>query len=340
MGCDADRRGARSTGGCDADRRVRGRPAGCESRAGRAGRGAAGSGRARTPRRPGARPPLRRRARGAVARPVHSAADVATALGARRPGPLPLHVQRERHDRGLRLGPRHRHASPGHRPAQRHLRCHRHPGRRRRLVVRRHRRRRVRPLEWPSRSRAASRRPRCPVSRTATPAGLDVGRSVVAAGTLDRRRHARSGCAAPTAAAAVIYASTEDAGVGGLSEDETLLAIRHSEHGDSRHPDVCVVRAADGSTVAEKSDGPGKGLTPLAFAPVAGDPRLLLAARAPRPRGAADLGRRRRHRDRDPPRPARRGGRRLVARRHALLVCARPRGPHPAVPLRPRRPAR
>jgi dipeptidyl aminopeptidase/acylaminoacyl peptidase len=107
------------------------------------------------------------------------------------------------------------------------------------------------------------------------PAGLDVGRVVVAAGTSTdegTRIWVRRG-AAP---AEVIYTSTEDAGVGALSEDETLLAISHSEHGDSRHPDVRVLRVADGSTLAEKSDGPGKGLTPLVFAPVAGDPRLLL----------------------------------------------------------------
>jgi dipeptidyl aminopeptidase/acylaminoacyl peptidase len=106
------------------------------------------------------------------------------------------------------------------------------------------------------------------------PAGLDVGRAVVAAGTstdAGTRIWVRS-----DGAADVIYENAEDAGVGGLSEDETLLAISHSEHGDARHPDVRVVRVADGSTVAEKSDGPGKALTPLGFAPVVGDQRLLL----------------------------------------------------------------
>ncbi|MBA3907233.1 MAG: S9 family peptidase, partial [Pseudonocardiales bacterium] len=107
------------------------------------------------------------------------------------------------------------------------------------------------------------------------PAGLDIGRSVVAAGTSTdegTRIWVRRG----DTPAEVIYASGEDAAVGALSDDETLLAISHSEHGDSRHPEVRVVRVADGSTVAEKSDGPGKGLTPLVFAPVAGDPRLLV----------------------------------------------------------------
>src|SRR6185295_6751510 len=76
--------------------------------------------------------------------------------------------------------------------------------------------------------------------------------------------------------ARVVYAHAEDASVGALSHDETLLAIAHSEHGDSRHPAVRVVRTTDGGAVAEKSDGAGLGVTPLAFAPVAGDQRLLL----------------------------------------------------------------
>ncbi|WP_232660876.1 S9 family peptidase [Pseudonocardia sp. TRM90224] len=107
------------------------------------------------------------------------------------------------------------------------------------------------------------------------PAGLEIGRSIVAAGTstdAGTKIWLRRG----DGPAEVIYAHAEDAGVGALSEDETLLAIGHSEHGDSRHPAVRVLRVADGSTVADKSDGEGKGLTPLAFAPVAGDGRLLL----------------------------------------------------------------
>jgi dipeptidyl aminopeptidase/acylaminoacyl peptidase len=107
------------------------------------------------------------------------------------------------------------------------------------------------------------------------PAGLEIGRTVVAAGTSTddgTRIWLRRG-AGP---AEVVYTHHEDAGVGALSEDETLLAIGHSEHGDSRHPAVRILRVADGSAVAEKSDGPGLGLTPLAFAPVAGDQRLLL----------------------------------------------------------------
>ncbi len=107
------------------------------------------------------------------------------------------------------------------------------------------------------------------------PAGLELGRTVVAAGTSTddgTRIWLRRG----DGPAEVVYRHPEDAGVGGLSEDETLLAISHSEHGDSRHPAVRVLRVSDGGAVAEKSDGPGRGLTPLAFAPVPGDQRLLL----------------------------------------------------------------
>lgn len=107
------------------------------------------------------------------------------------------------------------------------------------------------------------------------PAGLEIGRAVVAIGTSTDEgstiRVRRGG-----GSVEVVYAHAEDAGVGALSEDETLLAITHSEQGDSRHPDVRVLRVADGGPIAEKSDGPGRALTPLAFAPVAGDLRLLL----------------------------------------------------------------
>ncbi|GLY14124.1 prolyl oligopeptidase family serine peptidase [Kineosporia rhizophila] len=74
----------------------------------------------------------------------------------------------------------------------------------------------------------------------------------------------------------LLYEHEEDAGVGGLSEDGTLVAIAHSEHGDSRHTALRVLRVADGSTVADLWDGPGKSLEPLGFAPLAGDPRLLV----------------------------------------------------------------
>ncbi|MQA16146.1 MAG: prolyl oligopeptidase family serine peptidase [Pseudonocardiaceae bacterium] len=122
----------------------------------------------------------------------------------------------------------------------------------------------------------AGAQPAVPGTEPGYPAGLDIGRSSVALGasTDDGTRIwvSRNG-----AGTKVIYRDEHDGGVGALSRDERLLAIVHSEHGDSRHPAVRVVRASDGSTVAEKWDGPGKGLDVLGFAPVDGDPRLLLA---------------------------------------------------------------
>lgn len=74
----------------------------------------------------------------------------------------------------------------------------------------------------------------------------------------------------------LLYAHVEDAGVAALSEDGTLVAIGHSEHGDSRHPALRVVRTADGSAVADLWDGPGRGVDALGFAPIEGDTRLLV----------------------------------------------------------------
>ncbi len=109
-------------------------------------------------------------------------------------------------------------------------------------------------------------------------AGLDLGRSgLVVVGSNDdeygTRIHAlTAGAGSPR----LLYAHRETAYVGGLSRDEALLALSHSEHGDSRHPALRVVRATDGETVGELWDGPGKSLRPAGFAPVAGDQRLLV----------------------------------------------------------------
>lgn len=106
------------------------------------------------------------------------------------------------------------------------------------------------------------------------PAGLEIGHRLVAVGVstdegseLFVHRDGRT---------ERCYASKDDASVAALSRDERLLAISHSEHGDSRHPAVRVLATDGFATVAEKWDGPGKGLTPLEFSPVAGDARLLV----------------------------------------------------------------
>ncbi|GAA0939967.1 S9 family peptidase [Actinocorallia libanotica] len=107
------------------------------------------------------------------------------------------------------------------------------------------------------------------------PAGLALGRS----GRVLVGRSGKHGTSVhlidPGREPVTIYAHAENAYLGGLSRDEELIAVGHSEHGDSRHPALRIVRP-DGSTVAELWDGPGKGVGPSGFSPVEGDPRLLV----------------------------------------------------------------
>ncbi|MGH3824684.1 MAG: prolyl oligopeptidase family serine peptidase [Pseudonocardiaceae bacterium] len=120
--------------------------------------------------------------------------------------------------------------------------------------------------------------PAVPGTPPGYPAGLDLGRRIAAVGSSTDEGTtvwiSRGGTAQ------VVYRSEHDAGVGALSRDERLLAIMHSEHGDSRHPAIRVLGIAPDATsetVAEKWDGPGKGLEVFGFAPLDGDSRLLLA---------------------------------------------------------------
>ncbi len=108
------------------------------------------------------------------------------------------------------------------------------------------------------------------------PAGLEIGVTMVAVGTATDDGTTIWVAPAGGGTPRRIYEHAEDAGVGALSRDDTLLAIVHSEHGDSRHPAVRVLRVEDGGTAGEKWDGEGLGLNPLEFSPVAGDQRLLL----------------------------------------------------------------
>jgi dienelactone hydrolase len=109
-------------------------------------------------------------------------------------------------------------------------------------------------------------------------AGLAIGRTLVALGTATDDGSS-IWLARGNAPAELIYRHAEDAGIGALSHDESLLAIAHSEHGDSRHPALRVLRTVPGAAeviVNELHDGPGRGLTPLAFPELSGDTRLLV----------------------------------------------------------------
>ncbi|WP_189241038.1 S9 family peptidase [Planomonospora parontospora] len=78
----------------------------------------------------------------------------------------------------------------------------------------------------------------------------------------------------PGSPARVVYEHAEAASVAAVSLDGSLIAINHSEHGDTRHPSLRVLRRS-GETVGELGDGPGRGVVGLRFAPVSGDRRLL-----------------------------------------------------------------
>ncbi|MDQ4037664.1 MAG: prolyl oligopeptidase family serine peptidase [Actinomycetota bacterium] len=75
----------------------------------------------------------------------------------------------------------------------------------------------------------------------------------------------------------VLYEHKENAYVGGLSRDQNLLAVGHSEHGDTRHMALRVLSPGDGASVAEKWDGDGLGVSSAGFAPINGDSRLLVS---------------------------------------------------------------
>ncbi|MCW2705519.1 MAG: Dipeptidyl aminopeptidase/acylaminoacyl peptidase [Blastococcus sp.] len=119
-----------------------------------------------------------------------------------------------------------------------------------------------------------------PEVEPAFPAGLEVGRTLVAIG-----RSTDDGSElwlAPSGGAArVIYRHADPASVDALTRDDALLVISHSEHGDPRYPALRVLRTDGGpddadSVVAEKWDGEGRGLHALEFGPLPGDRRLLV----------------------------------------------------------------
>jgi len=111
----------------------------------------------------------------------------------------------------------------------------------------------------------------------AYPGGLALGRDgLTVVGSQDDGYGSRVHVLRPGAEPHLLYQHAEDAYVSDLSEDGALVAIGHSEHGDSRHPALRVVRAAGSGTVAELWDGPGLGVEAMGFAPLAGDTRLLV----------------------------------------------------------------
>lgn len=72
-----------------------------------------------------------------------------------------------------------------------------------------------------------------------------------------------------------IYSHEQSAIIDGLSRDGTLVALFHSEHGDSRNRALRIIDL-DGRCIAELWHGAGHGLSPSGgWSPVAGDARYL-----------------------------------------------------------------
>ena len=106
----------------------------------------------------------------------------------------------------------------------------------------------------------------------AYPAGLEIGRTLSVVGC--STDEGTSVHVVDPQGTRVLYASEHDADVAGLSRSETLIALEHSEHGDSRHRALRVLTLS-GEVVWERWDGAGLGLSASGFSPVEGDDRLL-----------------------------------------------------------------
>lgn len=122
--------------------------------------------------------------------------------------------------------------------------------------------------------------PAAPGLAPSYPAGLALGRDGSAViGRSTDEEGSTIHVVRPGTAPVEIYRHQESAGVGDYSHDGALIAIEHTEHGDAMHSAIRVVRP-DGSAVAELDDTKGGteelGLSVMGFAPVDGDPRLLV----------------------------------------------------------------
>jgi len=123
-------------------------------------------------------------------------------------------------------------------------------------------------------SGGAPSRPAAPGVEPAYPAGLALGTGFALVGT-STDAGSRVWLSAGDGDPDVVYAHREDARVAGLARDDSLLAISHSEHGDSRHPALRVVERG-GRPVADLWDGDGFGVGAGPWSPVRGDQRLVV----------------------------------------------------------------
>jgi len=105
-------------------------------------------------------------------------------------------------------------------------------------------------------------------------AGLAVGRVFAVVGSADEAG-VRVALVPDGEAPRELYRHHDHASVTGLSRDETLIGLSHSEHGDSRHPALRVIDH-QGRAVSDLWDGEGRGLEAGDWSPVPGDQRMIV----------------------------------------------------------------
>jgi dienelactone hydrolase len=116
--------------------------------------------------------------------------------------------------------------------------------------------------------------PATPSLPPAYSAGLALGRSLSAVGLSDDGGSAIY-VLGDRSKPRLLYRHREYAEIGGLAEAEDLVAINHSEHGDSRHLELRILDTRGGE-VADLWDGPGKSLEASTWSPIPGDSRLIV----------------------------------------------------------------
>ncbi len=106
-------------------------------------------------------------------------------------------------------------------------------------------------------------------------AGLALGRGFAVVGSSLPGQGVRIELLRDGEAQRLLYADRRAANISGLSDDDSLLCISHSEFGDAMHRSLRVIDL-EGRTIGELSDGPQRDLQSAGFSRISGDQRLIV----------------------------------------------------------------